>query len=117
MPLTLSGDHLPYADLSETAASHTITAVAASKAFNLPGLKCAQLITSSLADRTHWERVGHMPMHGAANLGVAATSTAYAEGGPWLDDIRSNLRDRKSTRLNSSHVAISYAVFCSQQKE
>src|SRR5207253_3445989 len=23
-----------------------------------------------------------------------------------------NLKDRKSTRLNSSHVAISYAVFC-----
>src|SRR5699024_12018832 len=23
-----------------------------------------------------------------------------------------NLRDRKSTRLNSSHVSISYAVFC-----
>src|SRR5690625_5557348 len=27
-----------------------------------------------------------------------------------------NLRDRKSTRLNSSHVAISYAVFCLKQK-
>src|SRR5690625_1461149 len=26
--------------------------------------------------------------------------------------LRENLRDRKSTRLNSSHVAISYAVFC-----
>src|SRR5690625_6658951 len=25
--------------------------------------------------------------------------------------------DRKSTRLNSSHVAISYAVFCSKQKQ
>src|SRR5690625_5182644 len=25
---------------------------------------------------------------------------------------RSNAKDRKSTRLNSSHVAISYAVFC-----
>src|SRR5690625_6975149 len=25
-------------------------------------------------------------------------------------------RDRKSTRLNSSHVAISYAVFCSTKK-
>src|SRR5690625_5371654 len=25
--------------------------------------------------------------------------------------------DRKSTRLNSSHVAISYAVFCSKKKE
>src|SRR5437870_10118747 len=26
------------------------------------------------------------------------------------------LRDRKSTRLNSSHVAISYAVFCLKKK-
>src|SRR5437870_7535383 len=30
-----------------------------------------------------------------------------------LDD---HLRDRKSTRLNSSHVAISYAVFCLKKK-
>src|SRR5207253_4279619 len=28
----------------------------------------------------------------------------------------SNSRDRKSTRLNSSHVAISYAVFCLKKK-
>src|SRR5690625_5416235 len=27
-----------------------------------------------------------------------------------------DLRDRKSTRLNSSHVAISYAVFCLKKK-
>src|SRR5690625_6118352 len=31
---------------------------------------------------------------------------------PW-DALR---RDRKSTRLNSSHVAISYAVFCLKKK-
>src|SRR3989442_7706140 len=29
----------------------------------------------------------------------------------------SNERDRKSTRLNSSHVRISYAVFCLKKKE
>src|SRR5690625_6863064 len=29
---------------------------------------------------------------------------------------RSNTKDRKSTRLNSSHVAISYAVFCLKKK-
>src|SRR5699024_3082250 len=27
-----------------------------------------------------------------------------------------NIRDRKSTRLNSSHVSISYAVFCLKKK-
>src|SRR5690625_2639841 len=30
--------------------------------------------------------------------------------------IRAEFQDRKSTRLNSSHVAISYAVFCLQKK-
>src|SRR5690625_6539917 len=39
-----------------------------------------------------------------------------------LDDIRTQLhsltyQDRKSTRLNSSHVAISYAVFCLKKKK
>src|SRR5215208_11095 len=29
---------------------------------------------------------------------------------------RAKARDRKSTRLNSSHVAISYAVFCLKKK-
>src|SRR5690625_1059016 len=30
---------------------------------------------------------------------------------------KSSLGDRKSTRLNSSHVAISYAVFCLKKKK
>src|SRR5437870_11035569 len=30
---------------------------------------------------------------------------------------RLRTRDRKSTRLNSSHVAISYAVFCLKKKK
>src|SRR5437868_13214187 len=33
-----------------------------------------------------------------------------AHGG--IDNVVSAMRDRKSTRLNSSHVSISYAVFC-----
>src|SRR5690625_6783100 len=31
-------------------------------------------------------------------------------------EISSQTQDRKSTRLNSSHVAISYAVFCLKKK-
>src|SRR5438874_7473882 len=34
-----------------------------------------------------------------------------------LDMVRVNRRDRKSTRLNSSHVEISYAVFCLKKKK
>src|SRR5215510_6411891 len=32
-------------------------------------------------------------------------------------DRGTRVRDRKSTRLNSSHVAISYAVFCLKKKK
>src|SRR3989442_2910893 len=35
----------------------------------------------------------------------------------WVDTLRAATgRDRKSTRLNSSHVRISYAVFCLKKK-
>src|SRR3989337_3731550 len=34
----------------------------------------------------------------------------------WPDRLQKN-RDRKSTRLNSSHGSISYAVFCLKQKK
>src|SRR5438067_5916412 len=32
-------------------------------------------------------------------------------------EVPAALRDRKSTRLNSSHVSISYAVFCLKKKK
>src|SRR5690625_7015666 len=35
---------------------------------------------------------------------------------PSADNKRMSRVDRKSTRLNSSHVAISYAVFCLKKK-
>src|SRR6266511_3303565 len=34
-----------------------------------------------------------------------------------LDCLREKSSDRKSTRLNSSHVKISYAVFCLKKKK
>src|SRR5439155_15224044 len=43
-------------------------------------------------------------------------SAAYSRnGGSWA--MRTWHQDRKSTRLNSSHVAISYAVFCLKKKK
>src|SRR3712207_7953591 len=35
---------------------------------------------------------------------------------PCREDVQRRLRDRKSTRLNSSHANISYAVFCLKKK-
>src|SRR5437870_10419530 len=38
-------------------------------------------------------------------------------GGDYVSSGDHSERDRKSTRLNSSHVAISYAVFCLKKKK
>src|SRR5690625_5855078 len=35
----------------------------------------------------------------------------------YLEEVTGHWGDRKSTRLNSSHVAISYAVFCLKKKK
>src|SRR5262245_62447869 len=40
-----------------------------------------------------------------------------AEGDRQEHDRGSALQDRKSTRLNSSHLGISYAVFCLKKKK
>jgi cysteine-S-conjugate beta-lyase len=85
-PLTYPGhSHVPYASLSDTAAGHTITATSASKAWNLPGLKCAQLIVSNEADARRLADAGPFATHGASNLGVVANTAAFTSGGPWLE--------------------------------
>src|SRR6266508_4957254 len=61
--------------------------------------------------------ISHAPaitatIHAVPSLSMPAT-TATAMMNP--ASIRN--RDRKSTRLNSSHVAISYAVFCLKKKK
>src|SRR5438067_4292890 len=49
---------------------------------------------------------------------ATAVSARYPDGIFWvgLAPLRDAALDRKSTRLNSSHVSISYAVFCLKKK-
>src|SRR5699024_12847223 len=51
----------------------------------------------------------------------ASPDTGCRGTGPWqqrrLSHRNCRRRDRKSTRLNSSHVSISYAVFCLKKKK
>ena len=83
--------HVPYASLSPVTAAHTLTATSASKAWNLPGLKCAQVVLTSDADRETWAGIGPLAEHGAATLGVIANTAAYRSGGPWLAEVLSYL--------------------------
>ena len=81
------GTHIPYASVSEQAASHSVTGTAASKGWNLPGLKCAQLILTNDADAATWAAAGFIFEHGASAPGVRASTAAYRDGGEWLADV------------------------------
>src|SRR3712207_8747409 len=52
--------------------------------------------------------IGHVPV-------VARAARPCTPDRGW-SSVRPRWRDRKSTRLNSSHANISYAVFCLKQK-
>src|SRR5438045_9795900 len=48
---------------------------------------------------------------------VAAPTSTRRQGRPSIAPCAIAARDRKSTRLNSSHLGISYAVFCLKKKK
>jgi cystathionine beta-lyase len=86
-PLVYSpGVHVPYASISAVAAGHTLTAASASKAWNLAGLKCAQLIFSNDESTRLWDEDGGWAGHGTATIGVISNIAAYTAGEDWLAD-------------------------------
>jgi cysteine-S-conjugate beta-lyase len=85
------GRHIPYASVGEQAANHSVTATSASKGWNLPGLKCAQLILTSDGDAALWAERGYTFERGASTPGVRAGIAAYRGGGQWLEDVVSYL--------------------------
>lgn len=94
-PLVYTGQqHVVYASISEQAARQAITAVSASKAWNLPGLKCAQLVFTHADDLARWRKVGHFASDATATIGMFAHTAAWSEGDPWrlqvLDYLQGN---------------------------
>src|SRR5438445_7212078 len=59
-------------------------------------------------------RGGSVTWHGARQRDSRSVESKCRRGAPAL---RFNRTDRKSTRLNSSHANISYAVFCLKKKK
>ena len=87
-PLVYPGAaHTPYATVSEAAGAHAITVTSASKAFNLAGLKCAQVIASNHDDASGWRQLGVFEVPGPTPIGIAASVAAYRDGRPWLRDL------------------------------
>src|SRR5438034_1877486 len=74
---------------------------------------------SALAPDHRWARaelnVRHLPeRHLRA---VTAADQEPADRGGVIPEVTGIAQDRKSTRLNSSHTVISYAVFCLKKKK
>src|SRR2546421_7851219 len=61
----------------------------------------------------------HVTATGAAgepsSLSARGTTRVFSDGSRYT--VGGSIRDRKSTRLNSSHDQISYAVFCLKKKK
>jgi len=93
--LYAGGRHIPYASTSDTAAAHTLTATSASKAWNLPGLKCAEVILTNEPDEQRWQEIGPFASHGASNAGVVANIAAFRDGEAWLDEVLVYLDDSR----------------------
>lgn len=77
--------HIPFATLSPEIASRTVTLTSATKAFNIPGLRCAVAIFGRDSLKERFLRVPRSLRGGIGLLGIEATLAAWREGQPWLD--------------------------------
>ena len=101
--------HVPYASVSPAAAAHTLTATSASKGWNLPGLKCAQVVLSNDADRGRWWSLNRLATDGTSTLGAIAATAAYRHGRSWLHALLGHLdRNRRLLGDLLSASAIRY---------
>lgn len=111
-PLRFDGrPFVPYASVSDATAAHTVTGTSASKAWNIPGLKAAQLITSNEADQDLYRRFGFAVQHGASTLGVVASTAAYRHGRPWLTDVIDYLDTSRSVLADLVAAELPGAVY------
>jgi cystathionine beta-lyase len=79
--------HVPIASLSPEIERRTITLMAPSKTFNLPGLKSSLAIVPDAALRERFLAT-QLDLVKAVNiLGYTATLAAYRDGQPWLDEL------------------------------
>lgn len=108
--LVLDADkrHIPFASLSPDAARRSITLMAPSKTFNIPGLGCAFAVIPDAALRQRFERTMRGIVPHVNVLGLAATEAAYRDCGDWhaeLIDYLAGNRDRVMAAVNGKNRA------------
>lgn len=88
-PITYEGHvHTPIATRD---AERSVTVASASKAWNLPGLKCAQVVLTYEKDRDVWDRYFTMDKVGVGTFGLIANEAAYSKGRDWLNGVLAQL--------------------------
>lgn len=79
---------IPMASLSDEVANRTITMMAASKTFNIAGLKTSHTIISNPQLRERFvEAIQKLGLFGGNTMGIIATEAAYTHGREWLDQV------------------------------
>ncbi|MGD9286366.1 MAG: PatB family C-S lyase [Desulfobacterales bacterium] len=89
--------HIPLATLDAEIADRTITLMAPSKTYNIPGLGCAFAVISNKKLREQFKKAmaGIVPMPNA--LGYAATMAAFSECADWHEALLNYLRVNRET--------------------
>ncbi|PZE21693.1 MalY/PatB family protein [Paenibacillus xerothermodurans] len=87
--LTFPGHrHVPFASLSPEIANVTVTCLAATKTFNLPGLHTSFIVASNASLKRKIERrLKTLSLHMAQHFAQDAVEAAYREGADWLDEM------------------------------
>jgi cystathionine beta-lyase len=79
--------HLPIATLAPEVSDRTITLMAPSKTFNVPGLKCSLAIVQNPELRRTLKDTHTGLVHGMNVMGFTGALAAYRDGQPWLDEV------------------------------
>ena len=90
-PIVLEGRHLPYLAVEGTA-GHAVTVTAASKAFGLAGIKCAQIVAPDPQARRQLQAPPGLANHGNGALGAVGSIAAYTAGDVWLAALVERIR-------------------------
>ncbi|MFV0532155.1 MAG: MalY/PatB family protein [Cumulibacter sp.] len=85
-PLALDGaQFVPFLTVSEAARDVGVSVLAASKGWNLAGLKCAQIVTAGSRMHSAVRKIHVHTFEATGHLGQLASIAAWNEGGTWLD--------------------------------